>query len=185
MPGHHPVPYARICYRLQILREHDALALLGLPGVASKERSAGAANRTYFGRFDAPGFPVLYAAEEVATCEAEVAHHLLAHYLELSVRKPRDFRYQVLRVPLAGHFDDLHRADRKGLCAPSPSAYPAARKHAWAACEAGLDGLLYPSPRKAGGHCVARFLLGGIRIQTDAVGFRSFHWSGRRLTRVP
>lgn len=179
------LPYARICLRLSLQRPVDALARLGLVSIQSRERSSGVApgNRCFHGRFDAPGFPVLYAAEDLATCEAEVAHHLMTHHLVHASPKPRVFAYQVLQAPLSGLFDDLRHRDRAGLCAPTAKAYPAARAYAWAACEADLDGLIYPSPRHPGGTCVARFLLSGLRIHTTVAGEKSFRWNGKKLTK--
>lgn len=160
--------------------------LLGLAGVQSEDRLAGEVGRggTYAGRFDAPGFPVLYAAEDMATCEAEVAHHLTTRYLARErAPRPRDFTYTALEVPLAGRFEDLRdpRRDLKGLQAPTKRAYSVGRQYAYAAYRAGLDGLIYASTRHIGGTCVARFLASGVVIPTAAVGMKVFHWTGRKL----
>lgn len=186
MPAHRrPFPYANLCLRLALQRPVTALARLGLKTIGSRERVYGVApgNRSFYGRFDAPGFPVLYAAEELTTCEAEVVHHLMTHYLAQATLRPRVFMYQVLQVPLSGLFDDLRHRDRAGLCAPTAKAYPAARAYAWAAFEADLDGLLYPSPRHPGGTCIAKFLGSGLRIHTSVIGERTFHWNGKKLLR--
>ena len=181
--GHHPLAYARVCLRLALQRPVEPLARLGLHGVASRERVTGVSlgNRSFHGRFDAPGFPVLYAAEDLVTCEAEITHHLMTHYLAHAGPKPRVFTCQVLQVPLSGLFDDLRRPDRASLCAPTAKAYPAARAYAWAAFEADLDGLLYPSPRHPGGTCIARFLPSGMRIHTTVAGEKSFRWNGNKM----
>jgi len=182
--GAKPTLYARLCFRLSLQRERSALELLGLPGVESRERAQAAApsGRGFHGRFDAPGFPVLYAAETLATCEAEVRHHLIANHLKgHAASRPRTFTFAILEVPISGLFDDLRRPLPGGLTAPGRRAYPAARQYAMAAFRAGLDGLLYGSPRDPGGTCVARFLPDGLRLPWQRVGTRTLSWKGRRF----
>ena len=143
-------------------------------------------SRAYSGRFDSPGFPVLYAAEDVRTCEAEVAHHLRTHYLRHQIEPHRQvFAYSLLEVPLSGRFDDLRRHATVGLQGPSRLSYASARQYALAAFRVGLDGLIYMSPRHPGGTCVARFLPAGLRLPVRVVGTRSFHWTGKRLVLHP
>ena len=182
------VLYARICLRLALQREHDALEQLGLAGVQSRERAQGTAlpSRGFPGRFDAPGFPVLYAAEAVETCEAEVAHHLKTHYLRHKPSlRPQAFTYELLEVPISGRFDDLRKPAAKGLQAPTPRAYPASRRYAFAAFRLGMDGLIYASARHLGGTCIARFLPAGLRLPVRPVGRRTFQWNGRKLVLQP
>ena len=65
--------FAALCYRLALRRPTNPLEALGLPGVQSRERVEGASSaRRFPGRFDSPGFPVLYAATAPATCAASV-----------------------------------------------------------------------------------------------------------------
>lgn len=174
------VLYARLCLRLALQRERNPLETLGL-AVQSRDRLEGV-GRGRSGRFDAPGFPVLYAAEALKTCQLEVAHHLRTHYL--AWRKhvlPQTFRYQVMEVPLAGRFDDLRTRTLAALQGPSPRAYAACREYAYAAQRAGLDGLLYASARHRGGTCVARFVAAGQRLPMEAVGAWELIWTGKRL----
>lgn len=182
--GSRPVLYAQLCLRLSLQREISALALLGLAGVQSKERAQGVAlpGRAYSGRFDSPGFPVLYAAEKAVTCEAEVAHHLLTHYLRHKAAvRPQTFVYRLKEVPISGRFDDLRRRSLAGLQAPTRLAYPTSRRYALAAFKAGMDGLLYASARHVGGTCIARFLPNGLRLPVQVVGIRTFRWNGKKL----
>jgi len=174
--------YARICLRLALQRERNPLEDLGLPGVQSRERLEGVA-RGRAGRFDAPGFPVLYAAEALRTCQLEVAHHLKAQYLDRHpVPRPQRFRYQILEVPLAGRFEDLRsRKDLKGLQSPGPATYPACRQYAFATHREGLDGLIYPSARHRGGTCIARFVPPGQRLPVEPAGSWELQWTGKRL----
>jgi len=180
--------YAALCCRLALRRQSNPLDALGLKGVQSRERREGAGTaRHYPGRFDSPGFPVLYAADTAATCAAEIGHHLKAHYLDLKqAPRPQDFTCTLLEVPIAGAFDDLrHRRDApKGLQTPSESGYPLARLYARKAYADGMDGLLYRSARHRGGTCVARFLASGIILATRPVGTVCFHWTGRKLVKV-
>lgn len=186
--GRKVVFYAALCYRLALRRETAPLAALGLPGVQSRQRLEGASGaRAFPGRFDAPGFPVLYVAETPATCAAEIAHHLKAHYLDRKrALRPQDFHYTLLQVPVAGAFDDL-RARRdapRGLQAPATSVYTLARRYAFKAYQDGMDGLLYASSRHRGGTCVARFLASGITLATHPVGAVTFHWTGKKLVKI-
>jgi len=184
--GSRPILYARLCFRLALQRERSALVLLGLKDIQSQERdqSVALSTRTYAGRFDAPGFSVLYAAEEAETCEAEVAHHLRVHYLRHKPLRPQTFTYRLLEVPLSGRFEDLREPSLAGLQTPTRHAYPAGRSYAYAAFQAGMDGLIYASSRKKGGTCIARFLVGVLRLPFQEVGTRSFHWNGKQLARA-
>ena len=177
--------YAALCFRLALRRPGNPLEVLGLAGVQSRERVTGAGTaRAYPGRFDSPGFPVLYVAETVETCVAEIAHHLQAHYLDhRHGLHAQDFRYTLLEVPIAGAFYDLRgrRDAPRGLVAPSGAAYAVARRYAVRACQDGLDGLIYGSPRLRDGTCLARFLTPGLTIPTRPVGEVRFHWTGTRL----
>ena len=176
--------YARLCLRLALQRERSALELLGLAGVQSRERAQGTpvSGRVYSGRFDFPGFPVLYAAEAIETCEAEVAHHLRTHYLlHKAALRPQTFVYRLLEVPISGCFDDLRRPVLPGLQAPTRRAYPASRQYALAAFKVGMDGLLYASARHIGGTCIARFLPARLILPVQSVGTRTFRWSGKKL----
>lgn len=186
--GDHAVLYANLCFRLSLQRPRSALEILGLTGIQSEERAQGAvrSSRAFSGRFDSPGFPVLYAAEEVETCEAEVSHHLLKNYLrQKAALRPQTFVYSLLEVPISGWLDDLRRRSRAALQAPTPRAYPRARQYALAALKAGMDGLLYDSARHSEGTCIARFLSGGLRLPTQAIGSRTFRWNGRKLVLQP
>lgn len=180
--------YAALCFRLALRRKVNPLDALGLRGVQSRERQAGASSaRSYAGRFDSPGFPVLYVAESPDTCAAEVAHHLKAHYLDRKhAVRAQDFTYTLLEIPIAGAFDDLRsrRDAPRGLQSPSPAAYTAARAYARKAWQDGLDGLTYASARHRGGTCVARFLASGIALATRPVGSIRFRWTGKKLVRM-
>ncbi len=186
--GEHSVLYAKVCLRLALQRERSALERLGLTGIQSKDRIQGAAtsSRSYSGRFDSPGFPVFYAAEEVKTCEAEVSHHLTTHYLRYSKgSRAQTFTYRLLEVPISGRFDDLRTSSLAGLQAPSRLSYPACRQYALAAFQVGMDGLLYASARHRGGTCIARFLPNGLRLPVEDVGYRIFSWTGKKLVLQP
>lgn len=181
--------FAELCFRLALRRRTSPLEALGLPGVQSRERVEGASSaRKYPGRFDSPGFPVLYVATTVETCAAEIAHHLKTHYLDLThALRPQDFDYTLLEVPIAGAFDDLRsrRDAPRGLQTPATGVYSLARLYAFKACQEGMDGLIYGSARRRGGTCVARFLAGGLVLATRPVGRVRFHWTGKKLLQAP
>jgi len=180
--------YAALGFRLALRRKTKPLDALGLAGVESHDRVEGTSpGRSFAGRFDSPGFPVLYAAESPDTCAAEIAHHIKVHYLDRKhVRQAKEFHYTLVEIPIAGAFDDLRRRRDapRGLQAATPAAYPAARLYARKAFQEGLDGLLYTSARHRGGTCVARFLAVGVTLATRAVGAVRFRWTGTKLVRM-
>jgi len=180
--------YAALCFRLALQRKSNPLDALGLKGVQSRDRLEGVSSaRQYSGRFDSPGFPVLYVADTPATCAAEIAHHLKTHYLDRKhALRPQDFLYTLLEVPIAGAFDDLRRRRDapKGPQTPSGAGYVLGRRYAVKAYEDGMDGLLYASARHRGGTCVARFLASGLTLATRPVGKVRFHWTGKKLVQV-
>ncbi len=125
-------------------------------------------------RFNGPSRGAWYAALEVETCLGEVAFHM-ADFLG----RTGDYRavvdYVEMHASLAGEFVDLRGEIDHPCLDPDPAlAYPAGNALADAARLQGLNGLIYPSVRHAGGVCFAA--LWPHAVQSVAPGD---HW---RLT---
>ncbi|WP_121120147.1 RES family NAD+ phosphorylase [Croceibacterium ferulae] len=96
-----------------------------------------------------------YAALDVATCVAEVGHHLTRALADAG-----DFHavvdYGEMLASMAGLFVDLRQVADHGALHPDPAiGYPAGNAVAAATRAAGHNGIIYPSVRHAGGTCIA------------------------------
>lgn len=107
-------------------------------------------------RFSPAGRGAWYAALEVETALAEVGFHLTRALADAG-----DFRATIdwaeLWASLAGEYVDLRGVDPKPACLdPDPAVgYPHGVALAEDARAAGLNGVVYPSVRRAGGICIA------------------------------
>lgn len=95
-----------------------------------------------------------YAALEVETCLAEVGFHLTAALADAG-----DFHavveYAEMFCSLSGAFLDMRETpDHPALGADIARAYPLGNALALEARAAGLNGIIYPSVRHAGGTCI-------------------------------
>ena len=125
-------------------------------------------------RFNGPGRGAWYAALEVETCLGEVAFHM-ADFLGRTGEYRAVVDYVEMHASLAGEFVDLRGEAGHTCLHPDPAlSYPAGNALADAARARGLNGLIYPSVRHAGGTCFAA--LWPHAVQSVAPGD---HW---RLT---
>ncbi len=120
-----------------------------------------------------------YAALEVKTCMREVAYHM-ADFLGRSGQYKGVVEYAELFASMAGEFVDLRTAGPLQCLDPDPAiGYPAGNAIADAARARGLNGVVYPSVRHAGGTCLAA--LWPHVVQSVAPGgLYRFEWSGER-----
>lgn len=106
-------------------------------------------------RFNGPGLGAWYAALEVETALAEVAHHLARELARVG-----DWRatveYAEMWAGFAGDFADLRGVSPRPACLdPDPAVgYPAGNALAAEARAEGLNGVVWPSVRRAGGTCL-------------------------------
>ena len=105
-------------------------------------------------RFNGPDRGAWYAALEIETSIAEVAYHLTQALADAG-----DFNavvdYAEMHASLAGEFMDLRqRPDHEALDPDETRGYPAGNALATAARSAGLNGVIYPSVRRASGTCL-------------------------------
>jgi hypothetical protein len=126
-------------------------------------------------RFNGPGRGAWYAGFELATAQAEVAHHKAVQYAEIG-RFEDSVTYDDHLADFSAGMHDLRDAPDFAGCL-EPDSYLASQLLAERLLEAGALGLVYPSVRHQGGTCLACFrpaLVGNVR--RDATW--RFTWAG-------
>ncbi|WP_215907521.1 RES family NAD+ phosphorylase [Thalassospira marina] len=136
--------------------------------------------RTEGNRFNGPNRGAWYAAlgdNATQTAQAEVAWHLTRELENTGVFN-NITAYRELIAGFNAPFHDLAGHPQATALDPSPTiAYPAGQALAHAILASGGNGLLYPSVRHQGGHCIAALrpsLVQNIRQGDQWV----FTWSG-------
>lgn len=130
-------------------------------------------------RFNGPGRGAWYAALTTATCVAEVAYHLTRE-----LERVGDFHatvdYAELFASFAGEFVDLRSVAPTPVCLhPDPAiGYPHGNALADAARARGLNGIIYPSVRHAGGTCLVALWPHAVQSVAQG-GVIRLIWSGR------
>ena len=95
-----------------------------------------------------------YAALDVETCIREVAHHM-SEFLARSGQIKGVVEYAEMFASMAGEFVDLRQTPDHPCLDPDPAVgYPIGNALADAARAQGLNGIIYPSVRQAGGTCI-------------------------------
>ena len=106
-------------------------------------------------RFSGADRGAWYAALELETCIAEVRHHL-TEFLTATGLFAAIVDYAELFASFAGEFVDLRpHSDNAALNPDKAIGYPAGNALADTARAQGLNGIIYPSVRHAGGTCIA------------------------------
>jgi RES domain-containing protein len=127
----------------------------GVPHTAHINAAFAYARPRALNRFNGPDRGAWYAALDVETCLAEVAFHLTRFLADTGVYEAV-VDYAELFASFAGMFLDLRDAPTHPALDPDPArGYPAGNRLAGAALAQGLNGILYPSVRHAGGTCIA------------------------------
>ncbi len=99
-----------------------------------------------------------YSALQVDVCIAEVAWHM-SGFLAHAGRMHAVVDYGELYASMAGNFMDLRDCvDHPALHADPAIGYPHGNRLARQAMASGLNGIIYPSVRHAGGVCVAALI---------------------------
>jgi hypothetical protein len=135
-------------------------------------------------RFTDGSFGVFYAGLEERTAIEEVAWHR-ARFMAQTGQGPMGLAHHVLRASVSGDLADLREPEegRDALLDPDPDRYPAAQAWARARRGEGLDGIAYPSVRRAGGQCAAVFrpqVVQACRIMK----LMNYLWDGARIVGV-
>jgi len=118
-----------------------------------------------------------YAALEVETCMREVAWHM-ADFLGKSGQYKGVVDYAELFASMAGEFVDLRTIGSHPSLNPDPAiGYPIGNALADAARAQGLNGVIYPSVRHAGGTCLVALWPHAVQSVAQGALYR-FEWSG-------
>jgi RES domain-containing protein len=130
-------------------------------------------------RFNGPGRGAWYAALAVATALAEVTYHL-GRELARAGSWHATVEYAEMWASFAGAFVDL-----RGLAPPPPCldadervGYPAGNALAERARAEGLNGVVYPSVRHAGGICLVALWPHAVQSVAQGTVWR-VRWAGR------
>ena len=124
--------------------------------------------------------------EGIATCIAEVRHHLEQDYRREGILETMDLDYRALALRVQGNLHDLRGQSKTRppwSAVYDPDGYAASQIFAATLRDAGAKGLAYDSVRHPGGSCAAIFdpnLLRHCRHDT----YLAFRWNGREVTRV-
>jgi RES domain len=118
-----------------------------------------------------------YAALDVETCIREVAYHM-AEFLARSGELQGVVEYAEMFASMAGEFIDLRQtADHLCLNPDSAVGYPIGNAVADAARAQGLNGIIYPSVRHAGGTCIVALRPHAVQSVAPGAVYR-LEWSG-------
>jgi RES domain-containing protein len=127
----------------------------GVPGAVFINAAFAYARPRAPNRFNGADRGAWYAALAVETCLAEVGYHLTAFLADTGVYEAV-VDYAELFASFAGEFVDLRDDPDHPSLHPDPRlGYPEGNALADAARARGLNGILYPSVRAAGGTCIA------------------------------
>jgi hypothetical protein len=133
-------------------------------------------------RFSDGSYGVYYAARDLDTAIRETAHHF-ARFARDANDGPRYEDMRALVGTIASRFVDvaaLPAARRAPLL--DPDDYAASRAFAAPLRAAGVNGLVYPSVRHAGGHCVAAFRPKAVGVPVPGAALK-YHFDGTRVVR--
>ena len=127
----------------------------GVPHAAHINAAFAYARPHMLNRFNGPARGAWYAALDVETCLAEVAFHMSRFLAESGITETA-IDYAELHASFAGEFLDLRGLPHHPALDPDTGVgYPEGNRLADAALAKGLNGILYPSVRHAGGTCIA------------------------------
>lgn len=128
-------------------------------------------------RFNGADRGAWYAALDVATCLSEVGYHL-TNALADAGDYNATVDYAEMFCSLAGEFLDLRQVpDHPSLDPDKARAYPLGNALAEGARAAGLNGIIYPSVRHAGGTCLVALRPAAVQSVRQGAVYRMI-WYG-------
>jgi hypothetical protein len=107
-------------------------------------------------RFNLPDRGAWYAAFELDTARAEVTFHKERELAEIEWTEPETFTFDDYLADFRADFHDLRGNAAFADCV-DPASYSASQRLAASLLAAGSAGVVYPSPRRAKGTCLACF----------------------------
>jgi hypothetical protein len=107
-------------------------------------------------RFNGPGRGAWYAAFELDTARAEVTFHKREELREIGWTDPETFTYDDYLADFRADFHDI-RGDVSYAACIDPKSHAASQRLAASLLAAGSSGVIYASPRRARGTCLACF----------------------------
>ena len=130
-------------------------------------------------RFSDGHFGVYYAAHDLATAIRETVYHR-ERFLARTNEPPMRLEMRSYLSTIRARFDDL----RGGFPAlHDPASYAASQAFARKRRDAGSNGVVYDSVRRAGGECVASFWPDCVGPCTQGKHF-AYCWDGTRISDV-
>lgn len=133
-------------------------------------------------RFSDGSYGVYYAARAFETALKETAFHF-GRFASDSADDPR---YADMRV-LVGEIDQIFQnaaalppARQRDIL--DPNSYAASQPFGAQARDEGKNGIVYPSVRHSGGHCIAAFRPKAVQIPVQTKHLK-YHWDGTRVVR--
>ncbi|HKY80800.1 MAG TPA: RES family NAD+ phosphorylase [Sphingobium sp.] len=149
----------------------------GVPHAAFINASFTYAKPREANRFNGAERGAWYAALDLETCLAEVRHHLTEALAQTGVYEAT-VDYAELHASFAGEFVDLRpHTDHVCLHPDKNVGYPAGNALADAARARGLNGIIYPSVRHAGGICIAALFPHAVQSVAQGDVYRMI-WRG-------
>jgi hypothetical protein len=120
-----------------------------------------------------------YAALDVETCLREVAYHT-SEFLARSEQLKGVVEYAEMFASMAGEFVDLRRTPAHPCLDPDPEVgYPIGNAIADAARAQMLNGIIYPSVRRAGGTCIVALRPHAVQSVAPGAVYR-LEWCGNK-----
>jgi RES domain-containing protein len=133
-------------------------------------------------RFSDGGYGVFYAARERVTAIAETAHHH-ARFLAATAEGPMHLPMRLYHVVIDARLHDLRPAGAVPPVVFDAHHYGPAQALGDALRSAGSAGVVYPSVRRRGGHCVGLFKPRGARACVHAAVLL-YAWDGERFADI-
>ena len=133
-------------------------------------------------RFSDGSFGVYYAAPELETAIAET----IFHFEEFARDSGDPMRTEEMRVLVGGaaaEFEDVAAlAEPRRSQILDPSSYATSRAYARDLRDAGANGVVYPSVRRAGGECIGAFRPRAVGLPRQERHLK-YRWNGDRVDR--
>ena len=107
-------------------------------------------------RFNGPDRGAWYAAFDLETARADVKFHKRRELEEIGWTEPETFTFDDYLADFRADFHDIRGNAAFAACV-DPGSYAASQRLAAALLAAGSAGVVYPSPRRAKGTCLACF----------------------------